>query len=1010
MQTDNQKNEKEGADSPIVIPVDTSADACVFEKSSNIIQRKALDELEKLVNETLSRIEKFRKTLNEESSWNRSRHHDVITLLGGRGSGKTTFMLNALNQINNNDELQIHNLGIIDPTLVECRESIFLNIISRIQMSVTGKTDSIDEEDRKQFEERLGKLATGVSELKGIGNRSLDHDTWDDPHFIMNEGLNKVYSGERLELDFHRFLDTALTCLHRKSFIMAFDDIDTDFSKGWDVLEIIRKYLTSPQLIILLTGDFDLYSNLVRMQQWKHFDKEFLDRENTGSSDTSRFASRVDSLENQYLLKILKPSRRIELQRLSAMDCERVLVDYEDKLPGGRSPRLRDELKNFLEDGYYLRPASGLKAALNHLERQSVRTLIQLLRGIKDVRITNGDPYALHDRMVRVFATPLSHLRFRWPDDILVARQRFGMNSLLSHLLQSGILEKGAELSPTLGSSDRNTTALIMGGYYATAISVTPSLLCDYYIKVLLTRDYLNSNNEDEDRYMKSAGLNVDEPSLDTARRYAAVSHSQTNNGSNPAIDHGCLRLSEESARKQPIKELIKNLWGVQLGSEHLHNAARYAMDHHDTSPHIRPFLHKHDKLILPEDLQAGRLYNTAGTLSMNITSWHRKLLNMTLGGIDHGGSGSITFLSAYQIIATVGLLHELQTEELILELNRYSVPQRIKMRSDESAKMILAEDEIRDDTDHQKNDDWGSFLSTVEKWKNDRIKISPLPLQVLADAWKRFQDTLDKIGRELSELHAGFVLHRFAVAWLNSILVEESLHHHPEIKFNPDHPVGSDRIYEYNYNQLYSLYENKNTLRTQNNTIFQWALSCPLWSVVLCPETDIMQHHLQSLAYGGEKTDNGMPDYAGVTYGRITFDNAYALLNTILVPQARRISRNTQWSIPKNIAQSAVTRAAVDEILKYTKALKDVNPELVNNVYTPTQERLKDTSQFNEVRRLIKEAASIKQMLFKACPAIYKRILNRWDRFDPDTDRGQVFLRALIEFIPPSKNDELFS
>ncbi|MCD8079453.1 MAG: hypothetical protein LUF04_03295 [Bacteroides sp.] len=57
---------------------------------------------------------------------------------------------------------------------------------------------------------------------------------------------------------------------------MAFDDVDTDFAKGWPVMETIRKYLTSPQLITILSGDINLYTLLIRKKQWENFGKPLL--------------------------------------------------------------------------------------------------------------------------------------------------------------------------------------------------------------------------------------------------------------------------------------------------------------------------------------------------------------------------------------------------------------------------------------------------------------------------------------------------------------------------------------------------------------------------------------------------------------------------------------------------------------------------------------------------------------------------------------------------------------
>src|SRR5688572_13544527 len=54
--------------------------------------------------------------------------HEAITILGTRGSGKTTFLLSLREYFSKHSKIQI--LNNIDPTLVEEKGHIFLYIIS----------------------------------------------------------------------------------------------------------------------------------------------------------------------------------------------------------------------------------------------------------------------------------------------------------------------------------------------------------------------------------------------------------------------------------------------------------------------------------------------------------------------------------------------------------------------------------------------------------------------------------------------------------------------------------------------------------------------------------------------------------------------------------------------------------------------------------------------------------------------------------------------------------------
>ncbi len=76
--------------------------------------------------------------------------------------------------------------------------------------------------------------------------------------------MNKAKAFNNLEERFHIYIRETLKLLDKKCIVIPFDDIDTDFKKGFEILEVLRKYITSGQIITILTGDLELYSKLVR--------------------------------------------------------------------------------------------------------------------------------------------------------------------------------------------------------------------------------------------------------------------------------------------------------------------------------------------------------------------------------------------------------------------------------------------------------------------------------------------------------------------------------------------------------------------------------------------------------------------------------------------------------------------------------------------------------------------------------------------------------------------------
>ncbi|MDQ9533230.1 hypothetical protein RF073_20100, partial [Serratia marcescens] len=85
---------------------------------------------------------------------------------------------------------------------------------------------------------------------------------------------------------------------NKKAFVLAFDDVDTNFQHGRTILETMRKYLTSPQLVLLISGDLDLYGRLVRRNIYDTFGKNVMeyDSDVIGQEKTG-IAAAVQELE-----------------------------------------------------------------------------------------------------------------------------------------------------------------------------------------------------------------------------------------------------------------------------------------------------------------------------------------------------------------------------------------------------------------------------------------------------------------------------------------------------------------------------------------------------------------------------------------------------------------------------------------------------------------------------------------------------------------------------------------
>jgi hypothetical protein len=311
----------------IIIKIEEGIQTKAF-KPENIIHKDAYERIKKLIKQNLEKAEEYRNKLeNKDIKEVFERVHNTITINGERGAGKTSFMLSIkyavenTNDIDKNHEIEV--LDILDPTMISTRQHVFVLLLAMIEKRINEKFNSKCREKKfddsyKNWKESLEKLAKGLNQLDGIGNNPYYNDLWDDSTLIIAKGLDLAKAGIDLEKRFHIFVNKSLKLLEKKVFLLFIDDIDTDFSKGWEVLEILRKYITTPQIIPIMAGNFELYENLVRKEKSKLF-KELIEFEKNFDNFNNKkmlYNNQMDELTQQYLTKIMQPINMMNLHRL----------------------------------------------------------------------------------------------------------------------------------------------------------------------------------------------------------------------------------------------------------------------------------------------------------------------------------------------------------------------------------------------------------------------------------------------------------------------------------------------------------------------------------------------------------------------------------------------------------------------------------------------------------------------------------------------------------------------
>ncbi|MBF0507384.1 MAG: hypothetical protein HQK57_00450 [Deltaproteobacteria bacterium] len=92
--------------------------------------------------------------------------------------------------------------------------------------------------------------------------------------------------------------------------VILIDDVDTAFQRGWRVLETVRKYLVTPHLIVIVSGDLELYEMVIRLNFIEQAQVLRFVKGNHIPDDNTKC---LNDFGRQYQLKLLPLENRIHL-------------------------------------------------------------------------------------------------------------------------------------------------------------------------------------------------------------------------------------------------------------------------------------------------------------------------------------------------------------------------------------------------------------------------------------------------------------------------------------------------------------------------------------------------------------------------------------------------------------------------------------------------------------------------------------------------------------------------
>ena len=234
------------------------------------------------------------------------RNHNAILVDGDRGTGKSSVLVNTKSYIKDfltADEQRYYKnvlwLKPIDPTLMENSDDLLLNtivaaLLSNSELKVQLKESSIHAEI---FHKQLQSLS-----------RSLEGTQTHRDKFGIDK-LRSFMGNQSLAEQIHGLYCLAARITGKKLVVLPIDDVDTSLNLAYDNIEVIRKYLSSPYILPIVSGNLELYHEVI----WRHFHGRLTrdSRINERSLITD-----AQELSRNYQQKVLPLPRQIRMPNI----------------------------------------------------------------------------------------------------------------------------------------------------------------------------------------------------------------------------------------------------------------------------------------------------------------------------------------------------------------------------------------------------------------------------------------------------------------------------------------------------------------------------------------------------------------------------------------------------------------------------------------------------------------------------------------------------------------------
>lgn len=268
-------------------------------------------------------------TISSENDENKIDRNNILAFLGERGSGKTSCMKSFLNllkpenikareditniELKNNIEplskFKFEVLTIIEPSFFSEK----VNIIELVVSSMFKNFSVEIEKNNRDYEIKRTLLKTFQEIFKNMKYMKCSEE-------YQNSEIEELMAlGTAVDFKTHlnKLIQVYLEFFSKDKLVIAIDDIDLNTKFAYFMIEDIRKYLSIPNVIIILALKLEQLKTVITKEYIEEY-KHLLDDNSFGIDDYNRYI--MEDIENRvekYLLKLIPYERRIFLKNIN---------------------------------------------------------------------------------------------------------------------------------------------------------------------------------------------------------------------------------------------------------------------------------------------------------------------------------------------------------------------------------------------------------------------------------------------------------------------------------------------------------------------------------------------------------------------------------------------------------------------------------------------------------------------------------------------------------------------